>query len=267
VAGPLPSYELERLKMAATGRSRAQLLADPALDPAERWRLDGLIVRRLAGEPLQYLEGRVPFGPIEVKVDRRALIPRPETEQLWEAATATLGEVGPGTPLVDLGTGSGVLALALKRRFPTAPVYATDLSAEALDLARENAAAAGLEVTFLQGDLFDPLPRSLRGRVELIVANPPYLSEAEWEQLPDEIRLHEPREALVAGPAGTEVLARIAADACWWLRAGGRVLCEIGEDQGEAALALFGAYESEVRLDLAGRPRFLVARKGAPCCR
>jgi release factor glutamine methyltransferase len=262
----LPPHEIERLKMAATGRSRADLLLDPALGPAEEARLDTLIGRRLAGEPLQHLEGQVPFGPIEVKVDRRALIPRPETEQLWEEAAAALGEAGPGTPIVDLGTGSGVLALALKRVFPAASVYATDLSTEALDLARENAAANGLEVAFLHGDLFDPLPRSLHGRVELIVVNPPYLSEEEWEQLPDEIRRHEPREALVAGPAGTEVLARIADQAHWWLGIGGWVLCEIGETQGEEALGLFGAYEREVRPDLAGRPRFLAARKGSPCC-
>jgi len=252
--------------MAASGRSRARLLVDPALSESERSRLDALIARRLAGEPLQYLEGRVPFGPIEVSVDGRALIPRPETEQLWEAAIAALGEARPGTPLVDLGTGSGVLALALRSAFPAAAVYATDISTEALDLARENAAAAGLDVNFLHGDLFDPLPPGLCGRVGLVVANPPYLSEDEWERLPDEIRLHEPRAALVAGPAGIEVLARIAADAHRWLAAEGRLLCEIGETQGEDALALFEAYEREVRLDLAGRPRFLIARKEAPCC-
>ena len=251
--------------MAATGRSRAELLADPTLDDVEQARLEEIVGRRRAGEPLQYLEGRVPFGPIEVKVDRRALIPRPETEQLWEAAVAALGQAGPGTPLVDLGTGCGVLALALKKAFPTAPVYATDLSSDALALARENAAANGLEVTFLQGDLFAPLPEDLQGRVELVVANPPYVPEEDWERLPDEIRLHEPREALVAGPTGTEVLARIADEAYWWLGTGGRLLCEIGETQGEEALGLFGAYDREVRPDLAGRPRFLVARKGAPC--
>jgi release factor glutamine methyltransferase len=266
MAGMLPAYERDRLLMAVTGRSWAQLMADPGLDPAERARFEALVARRRAGEPLQYLEGRVPFGPIEVKVDRRALIPRPETEQLWEAAAAALREAGPGTPIVDIGTGCGALALALKRVFPAAPVYATDLSAEALDLARENATAAGLEVTFLQGDLFAPLPPSLRGRVDLVVANPPYLSAGEWEGLADEIRLHEPRAALVAGPLGTEVLARIADEAYWWLGIRGWLFCEIGETQGEAVLELCGAYEREVRPDLAGRPRLLVARKGAPCC-
>lgn len=253
--------------MAATGRTRAGVLASPIADPAEQARLDLLVERRLAGEPLQYLEGSIPFGPVELKVDRRALIPRPETEQLWELAAGLLGEAGPGTPLVDVGTGSGALALALKHAFPTAPVYGIDRSVAALDLARENAAANGLEVAFLEGDLLGPLPRALRGRVEMVVANPPYLSEAEWAALPDEIRLHEPWEALVAGPEGTEVLARLAADAYWWLGVGGWLVCEIGETQGEAALGLYGMYEREVRADLAGRPRFLVARKGAPCCR
>ncbi|HSQ38176.1 MAG TPA: hypothetical protein VLS92_09830, partial [Acidimicrobiia bacterium] len=118
MSATIPPHELARLQMAATGRSRVDLLAGPTLEPGEQARLDGLEARRLAGEPLQYLEGQVPFGPIEVRVDRRALIPRPETEQLWEAAVAAMGEAGPGTPIVDLGTGSGVLALALKHAFP-----------------------------------------------------------------------------------------------------------------------------------------------------
>jgi release factor glutamine methyltransferase len=258
---------LERLVMAATGRGRAALLLEPAAAGAESERLARLVGRRLAGEPLQYLEGRLPFGPVELSVDRRALIPRPETEQLWELAVGLLGQAGPGTPLVDVGTGCGALALALKQAFPTAPVYATDMSPAALDLARENAAACGLGVSFLEGDLLAPLPASLRGRVEMIVSNPPYVAASEWEALPDEIRLHEPRLALVAGPEGTEVLARLAAEAYWWLGVGGWVVCEIGEAQGEAALGLFSSYDCEVRRDLAGRPRFLVARKGQSCCR
>ena len=199
----LPPHELARLAAAATGRGRASLLAVPVAAGEEQARLDALVERRLAGEPLQYLEGRLPFGPIEVRVDHRALIPRPETEQLWELAVALLGRAGPGTPLVDVGTGSGVLALALKHAFPTAPVYGIDVSAEAVALARRTARPPVSRSTFLEGDLLEPLPAALRGRVELIVSNPPYVSEAEWAALPDEIRLHEPR-AGAGGRAGRD---------------------------------------------------------------
>lgn len=262
----LPAHELDRLRTAATGRSRAALVRDPALTAAEQGRLDALVARRLAGEPLQYLEGTIPFGPIDVAVDRRALIPRPETEQVWETAVACLRVAGPGTVIADLGTGSGVLALALKHAFPEARVIAVDDSPEALELARENAAAAGLGVEFLEGDLFGPIDPALRGRIDLVVSNPPYVAEGEWPGLPGEVRDHEPRRALVAGSQGTEVLGRIAAEAYWWLGVGGWVVCEIGETQGPAVLELFGTYDREVRRDLAGRDRILVARRGAPCC-
>jgi release factor glutamine methyltransferase len=248
--------------MAVSGLSRARLIAAPGLDEAQEARLRELVERRLSGEPLQYLEGTVPFGPVEVAVDRRALIPRPETEQLWELVVGVIGETGPDTTIVDLGTGSGVLALALKRAFPKASVFGVDISTEALVLAGENARRSGLDVSFLLGDLFDPLPDRLRGRVALLVSNPPYVSAEDWEQLPAEIRDHEPREALVAGNKGTEILARIADGASRWLCEGGLVMCEIGETQSDAVLGMFAAYGAEVRRDLAGRPRFVMGRKG-----
>jgi release factor glutamine methyltransferase len=226
-----------------------------------------LVRQRLAGVPLQHLEGTVQFGPIEMRTDRRGLVPRPETEQLWGEAVTALGEAGSGTVIVDLCTGSGNLALALKHRFPLAQVYATDLSGEALVLAKENAAALQLDVSFLQGDLFAPLPVDLYERVDLLVANPPYVTEAEFDHLPVDVRDHDPRRALVAGPHGDEVLAQIAADAYWWMGTGGWLFCEIGETQSERALELFGVYlDVEVRADLAGRPRMLVGRKGGRCC-
>ncbi len=258
---PLPAHEMERLTRAATGRSRGRFARDRRLDAEEQRRLDELVTRRLSGEPLQYLEGTAAFGPIEVHVDGRALIPRPETEQVWETAVSILRQAGAGKPIVDVGTGSGVLALALKRVFPSASVYATDSSEEALALAVENAAVLGLDVRFLPGDLFEPLPCGLHGRVGLVVSNPPYVSEAEFDRLPVEIRDHEPRWALVAGPEGTEILARIAEEARVWLGNGGWLVCEIGERQGDAVLGIFAAYEREVRKDLAGRDRILVARK------
>lgn len=263
---PVPQHERLRLVTAATGLTRAQLAADGGLDYAQQAAVDRLVERREAGEPLQYLEGTVQFGPLEIGSDPRALIPRPETERLWEEAVASLRRAGPGTVIVDIGTGSGCLALALKHAFPRARVIGTDVSEDALALAKQNAARTGLEVEFLHGSLFDPLPPALMGRVDLVVSNPPYVSEAEYPSLPPEVRDHEPRRALVAGPAGTEVLAQIADEAFWWVGIGGWVLCEIGETQGGEALRLFGAYDREVRPDLAGKDRILVARRGAPCC-
>ncbi len=244
--------------MAATGLTRARLALHPSLSGPQEARLKELVRRRLAGEPLQYLEGTVSFGPVEVAIDPRGLIPRPETEQMWEMAVQAMDETRPGSVLVDLGTGSGVLALALKRSFPQARVFGVDADPGALALARENGERTGLDVIWLLGDLFSPLPDHLRGRVTLVVSNPPYLSEEEWGALPAEITEHEPRQALVAGPRGTEVLARIAATTGDWLAAGGLVICEIGETQAEAVLQLFAPLQARVLPDLAGRPRFVV---------
>ena len=262
---PLSSHEQQRLAMAVTGRDRAALTLEPPT-PAETARIDALAARRVAGEPLQYLEGSVQFGPVDLLVDERALIPRPETERVWEEAVASLGEAGPGTVIVDLGTGSGALALALKHSFPDAQVYGIDVSEDALALAKENAARTGLDVAFLHGDLFDPLPKRLMGRIDLVVANPPYVAEKDFAELPAEVRDHEPRVALVSGPAGTEILERIADESSWWVGIGGWVICEIGETQGVTADGLFFAFDREIRQDLAGRDRILVARKGASCC-
>jgi len=252
--------------MVATGWTRPELYSTgPTAEQLDQYR--SLVARRREGEPLQYLEGRIPFGPVEVRVDERALIPRPETEYLWEQAVTALGDAGPGTRIVDLCTGSGALALALKARFPAAQVIGADLSEEALALAAENAALNTLEVEWCKGDLFDALPTRVKGRVDLIVANPPYVSAGEYATLPDEIRLHEPKQALVAGALGDEVLERIAEEVYWWLGTGGWLFCEIGVTQADRATELFGGWlYCEVRNDLAGRPRILVGRKGARCC-
>jgi len=261
----LPAHEAERLVSAVTGRP-ILTVGNPELTQQERAAFDALAVRRTAGEPLQYLEGSAAFGPIEVTVDRRALIPRPETEGLWELAVAALGDAGPGTSIVDLGTGSGVLALALKHAFPTARVLAVDDREDALALAALNADRLGLTVEFILGDLFDALPPELMGRLDLVVSNPPYVAEHEWDGLPVDVRDHEPRHALVAGPTGLEALERIADDGYWWLGVGGYLMCEIGETQGPEMDRAFGAFDRHIRRDLAGRDRYVVARKGSPCC-
>lgn len=253
--------------MSATGKQRADILSGVDLTPDEQHTFDSLASRRAAGEPLQYLEGTVEFGPIELHIDERALIPRPETEAVWDEARRMLGEAGRGTVIVDLCTGSGAMALALKTVFPEARVFATDISEPALSLAKDNAARRGLEIEFLQGDLFEALPKSIYGRIDLLVSNPPYVEEGEWDSLPPDVRDHEPRQALVSGPEGTEILERIADDVYWWLGVGGWVLCEIGETQGQRADDLFGQWlDTEVRPDLTGRDRILVGRKGARCC-
>ncbi len=253
--GDLPRHETERLLSKATHRPRTELLLGVAITNTEREAFEALAARRLAGEPLQYLEERIPFGPIEVKVDRRGLIPRPETEQLFALAVDAVVEP---QVILDLGTGSGNLALALKHAFPDAVVYATEISPEAATLARDNARHANLDVTVLDGDLFDPIPEHLRGNVDLIVANPPYLAEAEFAGLPADVRDHEPRIALVAGPTGDEVVAAIASEAPGWLAPGGTIVCEISEFRGPTMAELFAPLGGKVRKDLAGKDRFVV---------
>ena len=266
-ATDLPRHEAERLLMSITGEVRAGLVAGLDLTTDHASRFEALSSRRTAGEPLQYLEGTVEFGPVELLVDERALIPRPETEAVWDEARRMLGEAGKGTVIVDLCTGTGAMALALKTVFPEARVFATDISEDALSLAKENAARLDLDIEFFHGDLFEALPKSIYGRIDLLVSNPPYIEEKEWETLPPDVRDHEPRQALVSGPEGTEILERIADEVYWWLGVGGWVLCEIGETQGQRTDELFGQWlDTEVRPDLAGRDRILVGRKGARCC-
>ena len=251
----LPEHEADRLLIAASGLSRAQLVTVGELSPEAQATFLELGARRTAGEPLQYLEGTVEFGPVELVADPRALIPRPETEQLWEKVVARVGDEPP-TVIVDLCTGSGNLALALKHSFRDASVWGTDVSAEALSLAKENGVRTGLQVNWLEGDLFTPLPADLQGRVDFIVSNPPYVAAAEVSNLPGDVRDHEPRTALVAGERGDEVLTEIAADAVRWLSPGGRIALEIGESQGPRVTEIFSRYGMCIEQDLAGRDRF-----------
>jgi len=237
----LPPHELRRLEaIAGPGRPLEQLIA-----------------RRLDGEPLQYIEGTAPFVNLDLMVDERVLVPRPETEGLFEIAAKMVRHP---SVIVDLCTGSGALALALKKRFPTAAVFATDISDAAIEVATENKYRTGLEVYLGVGDLFDPLPASLLGEVDLLVANPPYVAESRYSQLPRDVR-REPREALVSGPTGLEVIREIGATISRWLRPGGVVVCEIGEHQGAAASSCFLELPTVVRKDLTGRDRYVVAVK------
>lgn len=235
----LPRHELERLRAVAG-------------DPAE---LERLVRLRLDGEPLQYLEGTAAFGPFELIVDRRVLIPRPETEQLWELARSVAGSP---RLIVDLCTGSGALAVALARSFPDAQVIGTDLSADAIEVARLNGEDIA-NVEFRHGDLFDALGPEVAGRIDLLVSNPPYVAEDEYDGLPVDVR-REPRMALVAGPTGLEVYERLGEQLGEWLSPDGVFLLEIGETQGQDVRRLLRRFGASVRTDLAGRDRFVFGR-------
>jgi release factor glutamine methyltransferase len=184
--------------------------------------------------------------------------PRPETEVLVDVALECLRERQEPV-VVDVGTGTGAVALAIANERPGSRVFATDLSSEAVELAWENGARLGLNITALRGDLLEPLPIELRGAVDLVVSNPPYVTAVEYEDLPAEVRA-DPRVALVGG---TQLHERLAAEAIGWLRPGGALAVEIGAAQGpEVAKVMERSYE-DVRIvpDLAGRDRIVVGRR------
>lgn len=242
-----------------------------------RARVDRLVDARLGGEPLQYVLGEWSFRSLELSVDRRALIPRPETEQVVEAALAEVHPVRDPV-VVDLGTGSGAVALSIATERPDALVWATDVDPEALALAGENLERVDRDtpgvvrrVRLLHGSWFDPLPVELAGRVDLVVSNPPYVSEAEWGRLDPEVR-REPVGALVAGAGsdGTPGLAGVEAVLCGagrWLARPAAVVVEMAPHQIGAATALarrVGLDPVRIVKDLAGRERAVVGRSGPP---
>ncbi len=228
-------------------------------DEACRRRFWECIGKREEGEPLQYVLGSVEFFNVMLEVGPGVLIPRPETEQLTERALRLYG----GGAILDLCTGSGAIALALAKALGEAEVVGVDLSEEALSYAHRNVARLRLgdRVRFCRGDLYGGVP--VGRRFDLIVSNPPYVSEGEYARLEAVVREHEPRLALVAGRDGLDVLRRIAAGARSWLEPGGWLLCEIGDGQGEAVRALFagaGLERVEVGRDYADQERFAQGR-------
>jgi release factor glutamine methyltransferase len=232
-------------------------------------RLDAMVARRRAGEPVQYVVGSWAFRRLDLFVDRRVLIPRPETEQVVDVALAALA--GRERPLLvaDLGTGSGAIALALAQELPLTGVeiWATDVSPGALDVARANLAGLGrpaANVRLAEGDWFAALPAELRGRFDLVVANPPYV--ADGDELEPAVREWEPAGALYAGPDGLDAVRVLVAGAAGWLRPGGRLVVELGAGQGSSAAVLAeaaGLVAVAVHPDLAGRDRVLAAARAA----
>ncbi len=269
-----PRLNAELLLAHCTGQSRTELYAYPdrPIPASSSECFMAAVQRRVAHEPLQYITGKSGFRYLELEVDRRVLIPRPETEMLAEKAVRML-RAAPGHPLaVDMGTGSGCIALSLARECPAAVVYATDISPDALAVARVNAARLALEgvVSFRRGDLCRALDAELAGKIDLMVCNPPYIKESDFSSLPPEVRENEPYSSLVAGPEGTEVHLRLMRQALSWLAPSGRLLMEAGEDQVDGlarAACAMGYEEAEIHSDLTGRPRILeMALRHDPRC-
>jgi release factor glutamine methyltransferase len=228
-------------------------------------RLEALVARHLAGEPLAYVLGHWSFRHLDLAVDRRVLIPRPETEVVAGVALELARAMPRPLTIADLGTGSGAIGLALADELPVdgVTVWLTDVSADAIDVARANLAGLGRpgrNVRIAAGSWFDALPQGTT--LDLAVANPPYVADGspdveaavcEWE----------PPGALFAGTAGLDAIRTIAAAAPHWIRPGGWLVLEIGADQGAAVIELLSAgdYEAvEIRPDLAARDRVAIAR-------
>ena len=236
---------------------------DRPLTESQLAELRPLVKRRADREPMQYIIGSVDFCDMLLKVDARALIPRYETEELVERVSEALS-VAP-KQILDLGTGSGALALAFAKRYPEASVDAVDFSAQALSLAKENAITQELaeRITFYEGSWLCPLGLGEQ-RYDLIVSNPPYLTEEEMTTAEPEVVNHEPQCALVSGADGLDDLRLIFKDAAAFLKPGGLLALETGIAQAEAlnTLAETAGLQGECIEDLSGRPRFYFARKG-----
>jgi release factor glutamine methyltransferase len=269
-ASPSARAEAEELLGRLLGLARAALyLERDRVLPGEAWtRLERWLARRLAGEPLQYITGRAAFRSLDLAVKPGVLIPRPETEGLVEAVLGVLRQEHgrwPRPRVLDLGTGSGAVALSLAAEWPAAVVTASDASTVALAVARANAAALMLEgrVRFLAGDWFDAVGGD--DTFEVVVSNPPYIATTERDSLPRDVRAFEPPEALFSGESGLEDLRAIVDEAPRHLVAGGLLALELAEMRAtQVAGWLEGAHDwARVTLldDLAGRPRVLLARR------
>jgi release factor glutamine methyltransferase len=243
--------------LAAAGSVNPAAEADALLDAskAKGEPLEELLTRRLAGEPLAWITGWAPFCGARVRVDPGVFVPRPQTESLARRAVALLPSDGIA---IDLCTGSGAVALVLSRARPRATVIATDIDPAAAACARRNGVGA------LLGDLDEPLPRALRGRVDVMTAVVPYVPTEELQLLPRDVLAHEPRGALDGGPRGTVVLERAAGAAARWLRPGGSVLLELGGKQADELSTIMsdaGLTAIRVHRDEEGRDRAIEARR------
>ena len=265
-----PSSDAEELlsRLLLVSRGTLRLSLGEALTPEAAQHLREWTRRRVAGEPVQYITGRAAFRELDLMVDRRVLIPRPETEGLVECVLEALIERRAQWPMprvLDLGTGSGAIALSVAHECPWSRVFATDTSDDALAVARANAAAGGLgeRVQFSHGHWFDAVGSD--ERYEVIVSNPPYIATGEAAELPPDVRDWEPELALYSGESGNEALREIIEDAARHLVTHGLLALELAEMRAtQVASWLEGAHDwssVELRDDLSGRPRVLLARR------
>lgn len=267
-----PDVDARRIVEAAAGATPAELesaLDDPATERAAAW-FYSMLERRAAGEPLQYVVGSWSFRTLDLMVDRRVLIPRPETEVVAGLAADEVASRSAGTGgdreviVVDLGTGSGAIALSVAAECPAARVYATDVSADALAVASANLAGLGraaARVTLHEGDWFEALPGALQGSIDVVVSNPPYIGVG--EELPAVVADWEPPVALWSGPTGREAVEQVVGGSSQWLRPGGTLIMEAASHRAqESATLVSGAGFEDVRVerDLGGLERVVMGR-------
>lgn len=258
VAAPVPTAEI--LLASVLGISRVELYSREAgLSSAEARTFGRALCRRCTGTPLQHLTGEEGFRHLTLTVRPGVFVPRPETEVVVEHALAAI-EAMAEPVVVDVGTGTGAIALSIADEHAGARVVATDLSVDAVRLAAENAAAVGADLTVVEGDLLEGVDEVYRGRVDLVVSNPPYIEPHEVPSLPSEV-LADPELALIGG---VHLYRRLFEEAMSWLRPAGSVVVEIGATQGAAVAAAAGdagLRSARVHPDLAGRDRVVVARR------
>jgi len=249
------------LRAAAISEERYLAAPDRPCSPKSEAYFRRLVAKRLDGVPLSHLTGTKEFWSIPFEVTPSVLVPRPETEGLVEKVLEL--STRESETILDVGTGSGCIAIALARELPRAAIQAVDISERALRVARRNAARQKARaIEFRRSDLFSAF-RGTGARFDFIVSNPPYVSRAEWDALPPEVREFEPRRALLAGESGIETIERIVRRARTFLKPGGYLIFEIGEGQRDKVLGLFSRRWTEIETawDLAGKPRVITARR------
>jgi len=259
-----PRLDAEVLLAHVRGCSRILLYTafDQVIGDGERARFRELVKRRGEGEPVAYLTGTKEFFSLPFAVSKAVLVPRPETEQLVVRTIDLLREAA-SPRIADVGTGSGAIAVTLAKHLPNASITAIDVSPEAIAVARGNAEAHGVadRIEFVKSDLFANVDDSRP--FDVIVSNPPYVRDDEYDGLPRDVRLHEPKMALVSGPTGVEVIERLVHDAAVRLAPGGWLVVEIGPaEEAEEAVRRAGGLDPHPTLrDLAGHPRVIQARR------